>query len=74
MFLFQMEIADADNKEVKVWGEIPKFDFAPKDHIELMEKLDLADFETGTKVAGFRGYFLKNEGAELEFAIWQLID
>ena len=63
---------DADNKEVKTWGEIPKFDFTPKDHVELMEKLDLADFETGTKVSGFRGYFLKNEGAELEFAIWQL--
>jgi len=63
---------DADNKEIKVWGEIPKFDFKPKDHIEIMEKLDLADFETGTKVSGFRGYFLKNEGAELEMAIWQL--
>lgn len=63
---------DESNKEVKVWGEIPKMDFAPKDHVELMEKLDLADFETGTKVAGFRGYFLKNEGAEIEFAIWQL--
>jgi len=64
--------SDEDNKEVKVWGEIPKMDFTPKDHIELMEKLDLADFETGTKVAGFRGYFLKNEAAEIEFAIWQL--
>lgn len=63
---------DEDNKEVKSWGEIPKMDFNPKDHIELMESLDLADFEMGTKVAGFRGYFLKNEGAELEFAIWQL--
>lgn len=63
---------DADNKEVKVWGEIPKFDFTPKDHIEIMERLNLADFETGSKVAGFRGYFLKNEGAELEFALWQL--
>jgi seryl-tRNA synthetase len=63
---------DADNKEVKVWGEIPKFDFQVKDHIEIMERLDLADFETGAKVAGFRGYFLKNEGAELEFAVWQL--
>jgi len=63
---------DESNKEVKVWGEIPKMDFKPKDHIELMEKLNLADFETGTKVAGFRGYFLKNEAAELEFAIWQL--
>jgi seryl-tRNA synthetase len=63
---------DADNQEAKVWGEIPKFDFTPKDHIELMESLDLADFEAGSKVAGFRGYFLKNEGAELAFAIWQL--
>ncbi len=64
--------SDADNKEVKVWGEIPKFDFTPKDHVELMEKLDLADFEVGSRVSGFRGYFLKNEGAELEFAVWQL--
>jgi len=69
---------DADNLEIKQWparaggGEIPKFDFTPKDHIELMESLDLADFETGAKVSGFRGYFLKNEGAELAFAIWQL--
>ena len=64
--------SEADNKEVKIWGEIPKLDFKVKDHIELMEKLDLADFEAGSKVAGFRGYFLKNEGAELEFAVWQL--
>lgn len=63
---------DSANKEVKNWGEIPKFDFVPKDHLEIMESLDLADFETGAKVAGFRGYFLKNEGAELEFALWQL--
>ncbi len=64
--------SDADNKETKKWGEPKKFDFVPKDHIALMEALDLADFETGAKVAGFRGYFLKNEGAELEFAVWQL--
>lgn len=64
--------SDADNKEVKVWGQIPKFDFPVKDHIEIMERLDLADFETGAKVAGFRGYFLKNGGAELELALWQL--
>jgi len=61
---------DADNKEVKVWGEKPKFDFTPKSHIELMEKLDMVDLDRGTKVAGFRGYFLKNDGALLSFAIW----
>jgi len=37
-----------------------------------MSKLDLADFERGTKVSGFRGYFLKNEGALLSFALWAI--
>ncbi|HEY4494226.1 MAG TPA: serine--tRNA ligase [Candidatus Paceibacterota bacterium] len=60
-----------DNLEVKVWGEIPKFDFKPKDHIELMQNLGMLDLERGTKVAGFRGYFLKGDGAKLQFALWQ---
>ena len=62
---------DADNKEVKVWGEKPEFDFKPKDHVEIMTKLDMVDFERGTKVHGFRGYFLKNDGAILSMAIWR---
>jgi seryl-tRNA synthetase len=65
--------SDEDNEEVRVWGEIPKFDFEAKDHITLMTELDLADFERGTKVAGFRGYILKNEGALLQFAIEQYV-
>ncbi len=64
---------DADNQEVRQWGEIPKFDFAPLDHITLMEGGDMVDFERGTKTAGFRGYFLKNDGAMLEMAIWQYV-
>lgn len=63
--------SDADNKEVKKYGEISQFDFAPKSHIELMENLGMVDLERGTKVAGFRGYFLKNDGALLSFAVWQ---
>lgn len=63
--------SDAENKEVKVWGEKTKFDFMPKDHIEIMKALDMADFERGAKVHGFRGYFLKNDGALLSMAIWQ---
>src|SRR6476620_3532257 len=39
--------SDAENKEVKVWGEKPSFTFEAKDHIALMENLDLADFERG---------------------------
>lgn len=63
--------SDADNVEAHSWGEIKEFPFAPLDHIELMEKGEMVDFERGTKTSGFRGYFLKGDGALLEMAIWQ---
>jgi seryl-tRNA synthetase len=51
---------DADNAEVRTWsttgGDVPKLNFAPKSHVDLMLAHDMADFERGTKVAGFRGY------------------
>lgn len=62
--------SDAENREVKVWGDKPVFSFEAKDHIELMTKLGMADFERGGKVHGFRGYFLTGEGVKLCFAIW----
>lgn len=61
---------EEDNVEVKTWGDKPNFDFEAKDHIELMTALDMVDFERGTKVHGFRGYYLKNDGALLTWAIW----
>lgn len=64
---------DGGNVEVKKWGEIPAFDFTPRDHIEIMEAQDMVDFERGTKTSGFRGYFLKNDAALLEMAIWQYV-
>lgn len=63
--------SDAENVESKRWGEPKTFEFQPKDYMELMKLHDMADTERGTKVAGFRGYFLKNDGARLSFAIWQ---
>ena len=65
--------SDADNVEVRAWGVIPAFPFPALDHIELMEKSDMVDFDRGTKTSGFRGYFLKNDGAMLELAIWQYV-
>ncbi len=62
--------SDEDNVPVKEWGEVRVFSFSPKNHIELMEELDMVDFERGAKVHGFRGYFLKNDGVNLSFAIW----
>jgi len=64
--------SDAENQEVRTWGAVPQFSFTPKDHIELMTNLDMVDFERGTKVAGFRGYFLKGDGVLLANALSQL--
>jgi len=60
---------DSANKEIFKWGEPKKFDFKIKDHIELGQDLDIIDTETGVKISGFRGYYLKNEGAMLHLAI-----
>jgi seryl-tRNA synthetase len=65
-------VSDEENLEIRTWGTVPVI-AAPKNHIELMTALDMADFDRGTKVAGFRGYFLKNEGALLSHALWQFV-
>ncbi len=65
--------SDADNEEVRVWGEKTTFDFEPKNHVDLMLMHDMADFERGSKVAGFRGYFLKNDGARLMWALERFV-
>src|SRR3989344_2376936 len=57
------------NKEIRRWGKIPKFDFSIKDHMEIGKNLDIIDFVAGAKVSGFRGYYLKNEGALLHWAV-----
>jgi len=62
---------ESANKIVRTWGEKTKFDFKPKDHIQLGESLDLIDFKRGVKVVGFRGYFLKNQAVLLQFALMQ---
>ncbi|MBX9579906.1 MAG: serine--tRNA ligase [Gemmataceae bacterium] len=59
------------NVVVAKHGEPRAFDFKPKDHVALCEALDLADFEAGTRVAGQKFYFLKNEAALLEVALVQ---
>jgi len=62
------------NVEVRKWGDMPVFDFTIKDHIELAKINDLIDFERGTKVGGFRAYFLKHEAVLLEMGIlWYMM-
>ena len=61
--------SDKDNVDIYHWGEPKKFDFEPKDHIALGTGLDILDFEKGTKIGGFRGYYVKNEGVLLIMGI-----
>ncbi len=63
--------SDDDNVEVRHFGEPTKFDFQPKDHLELAESLDIVDMPRAVKFAGARMYCLKNEGALLEFALFK---
>lgn len=62
----------SENVVIKKWGEIPKFDFKPKDHQEIGEFLDIIDVERGTKVSGSRFFYLKGAGAILDFALARL--
>ena len=58
-----------DNIEVSKKGKIPEFDFIPKSHYELGEKLDMLDFDLATKTTGSRFVFVKNKLALLERAL-----
>ncbi|ARS63878.1 Serine--tRNA ligase [Candidatus Nitrosomarinus catalina] len=60
---------EESNKEIKKWGNIPKFDFKIKDHIDISEGLDLVDLERAAKVAGARFYYLKNDLVRLNQAL-----
>ncbi|HVW66462.1 MAG TPA: serine--tRNA ligase [Candidatus Peribacteraceae bacterium] len=62
---------DTENVEIKKWGDLPNFNFEPKDHITLGTHLDIIDFPRGVKIAGSRSYFLKGDGVRLELAVLQ---
>jgi len=60
---------DKGNVEVRKEGELPTFDFEPKDHVTLGEALDIIDIPRGAKVSGARNYYLKGDGARLQQAV-----
>ena len=57
------------NKVVRKWGEVRKFDFNPKSHIELGESLDILDFPRSSKITGSGFCLFKGLGAQLERAL-----
>jgi seryl-tRNA synthetase len=62
---------ESENDVIRKHGTPRKFDFKPKDHLELGEALDIIDVKTAAKVSGPRFAYLKNDGALLEFALKQ---
>ena len=63
---------EADFVELRREGDVPAFDFEPRDHLELGEMLGAIDMERGAKVSGARFYFLRGIGARLEIALMNL--
>jgi seryl-tRNA synthetase len=60
---------ESHNQVVRKEGELPKFDFTPKPHHELMENLKMLETKRAVKIGGFRTYFLQNDGLLLEQAV-----
>jgi len=60
---------EADNVTVKTWGTKPEFDFQPKDHLELGQKLNLFDFKRGSKITGTAFPLYTGMGAQVERAL-----
>ncbi|MBQ8911730.1 MAG: serine--tRNA ligase [Clostridia bacterium] len=58
-----------NNEPLRYFGEPHKFDFEPKDHVELCTSLGLIDYERGTKLSGNGFWIYKNMGARLEWAL-----
>jgi len=59
----------SENKVIKEYGKKAKFSFKPRNHVELLELHDLADFDRATKISGARWFFLKDDLAVLNLAI-----
>ncbi|MBN2020147.1 MAG: serine--tRNA ligase [Sedimentisphaerales bacterium] len=62
---------DTENVELRREGQVRKFDFKPKDHVQLGADLGIIDIERGVRLAGTRNYFLKGDGARLHLAVLQ---
>lgn len=62
---------ESKNVVIRKWGESQKFNFTPKDHVELGQELGLIDTEKAAKTSGARFTYLKNEAVMLQFALIQ---
>ncbi len=75
--LLQEDVPDgegeADNVEVRRWGQPPEFDFEPRDHIDLGEALGMLDFEAASKISGSRFVVMRGQLARMQRALIQFM-
>jgi len=64
---------ESENVVLKTWGEPKKFDFTPRDHVEIGESLNLIEIKKAVDVSGSRFYYLKNEAVLMQFGLIQLV-
>jgi len=62
-------LGETANKEIRKWGNTPKFDFQIHDHVDLTDTLDLVDLKRAAKISGARFYYLKNDLVRLNQAL-----
>ncbi len=65
--------SEEDNVEIRRWGDVPTFDFEPKDHVDLSAERGLMDFESAAKITGSRFVALRGPIARLQRALTQFM-
>lgn len=66
-------LGEENNLEIRRWGELPKFDFTPRDHVDLGERLGLLDFEAAARIAAARFVVMRGAIARLHRALIQFM-
>ncbi len=64
---------DADNVEVRRWGDVPEFDFEPQDHVDLGTSLGMLDFDAASRVSGSRFTVMRGPLARMQRALIQFM-
>lgn len=65
--------SEAENKIIKTWGNIPKFDFEPQDHVQLGEQHNWLDFNAAARLTGARFIVMRDKMARLHRALIQFM-
>ena len=64
---------ESANRVERTWGEVPSFDYEPRDHVELGETLGIIDFDRAARITGARFSVLRGAGSRLERALTQFM-